>query len=75
MEKKMAHEKYMQLHLAGKTDQAKADLARLAIVRKKREEAAVKKNAEKQGLTEQEARIKAQKDAALAKAEAKDSKK
>jgi len=75
MEKKMAHEKYMQLHLAGKTDQAKADLARLAVVRKKREEAAAKKNAEKQGLTEQEARIKAQKDAALAKAEAKDSKK
>ena len=75
MEKKIAHEKYMQLHLAGKTDQAKADLARLAIVRKKREEAAAKKNADKQGVTEQEARIKAQKEAALAKAEAKDSKK
>ena len=75
MEKKIAQEKYMQLHLAGKTDQAKADLARLAIVRKKREEAAAKKNADKQGLSEQEARIKAQKDAAMAKAEAKDSKK
>lgn len=39
----------MKLHLAGKTDQAKADLARLAIIRKQREEAARKKEEEKKG--------------------------
>ena len=37
------------MHLAGKTDQAKADLARLAIIRKQREEAARKKEEEKKG--------------------------
>ena len=31
----------MELHLAGKTEQAKSDLARLAIIRKQREEAAL----------------------------------
>jgi hypothetical protein len=38
-----------QLHLEGKTDQAKADLARLASVRKEREEAAAKRKAEQDG--------------------------
>lgn len=32
-----AKERYMKLHLAGKTDQAKADMARLAEIRAKRE--------------------------------------
>ena len=35
------------MHLAGKTDEARADLARLAIIRKQREEAAKKREAEK----------------------------
>lgn len=39
----------MKMHCAGKTDQAKADLARLAIIRKEREEAARKKEEEKKG--------------------------
>lgn len=39
----------MKMHLAGKTDQAKADLARLAIIRKQREEAARKKEGERKG--------------------------
>lgn len=39
----------MKMHLAGKTDQAKADLARLAIIKKQREEAARKKDEEKKG--------------------------
>lgn len=39
----------MKMHLAGKTDQAKADLARLAIIKKQREEAARKKEEEKKG--------------------------
>ncbi|CAG5897509.1 pdgfa associated protein 1b isoform 2-T2 [Menidia menidia] len=47
LEKQKAKERYMKMHLAGKTDQAKADLARLAIIRKQREEAAKKKEEEK----------------------------
>lgn len=47
IERQQAKERYMKLHLAGKTDQAKADLARLAIIRKQREEAARKKEEEK----------------------------
>jgi len=75
MDKKAAHEKYMQLHLAGKTDQAKADMARLAEVRKRREEAAKKKGDTQTQQSEQEARVKAQKEAQLAKLEAKESSK
>ncbi|XP_068434328.1 pdgfa associated protein 1b isoform X2 [Clinocottus analis] len=47
IEKQKAKERYMKLHLAGKTDQAKADLARLAIIKKQREGAARKKEEEK----------------------------
>ncbi|XP_048847427.1 pdgfa associated protein 1b [Brienomyrus brachyistius] len=47
IEKQKAKERYMKMHLAGKTEQAKADLARLAIVRKQREEAARKKEEER----------------------------
>ncbi|KAK7939412.1 hypothetical protein WMY93_002738 [Mugilogobius chulae] len=47
IEKQKAKERYMKMHLAGKTDQAKSDLARLAIIRKQREEAARKKEEEK----------------------------
>lgn len=49
IEKQKAKERYMKMHLAGKTDQAKADLARLAIIKKQREEAARKKEEEKKG--------------------------
>ena len=49
IEKQKAKERYMKMHLAGKTDQAKADLARLAIIRKQREDAAKKKEEEKKG--------------------------
>ncbi|KAI7803650.1 pdgfa associated protein 1b isoform X1 [Triplophysa rosa] len=47
IEKQKAKERYMKMHLAGKTDQAKADLARLAIIRKQREEASRKKEEER----------------------------
>ncbi|XP_061567397.1 pdgfa associated protein 1b [Cololabis saira] len=47
IEKAKAKERYMKMHLAGKTDQAKADLARLAIIRKQRDDAAKKKEQEK----------------------------
>lgn len=49
IEKQKAKERYMKMHLAGKTDQAKADLARLAIIRKQREEASRKKEEERKG--------------------------
>lgn len=49
IEKQKAKERYMKMHLAGKTDQAKADLARLAIIRKQREDAAKKKEEERKG--------------------------
>ncbi|XP_054299684.1 28 kDa heat- and acid-stable phosphoprotein-like [Pongo pygmaeus] len=47
IEKQKAKERYMKMHLTGKTEQAKADLARLAIIRKQREETAWKKEEER----------------------------
>ncbi|XP_069764625.1 28 kDa heat- and acid-stable phosphoprotein-like isoform X2 [Narcine bancroftii] len=47
IEKQQARERYMKLHLEGKTEQARADLARLAIIRKQREDAAKKRESEK----------------------------
>jgi len=41
-----AKERYWKLQEAGKTDQAKADLARLAVIRKEREEKAKQRKAE-----------------------------
>lgn len=40
LEKQQKQANYQKLHAQGKTDQAKADLARLAIIRQQREEAA-----------------------------------
>jgi len=45
IEKQEAHARYMKKHLAGETQEAQADLARLAIIRKQREDAAAKKAA------------------------------
>ncbi|XP_069012147.1 pdgfa associated protein 1a [Embiotoca jacksoni] len=44
IEKQKSKERYMKLHLEGKTEQARADLARLAIIKKQREEAAKKRD-------------------------------
>ncbi|KAG7507808.1 hypothetical protein JOB18_044922 [Solea senegalensis] len=44
IEKQKSKERYMKLHQEGKTDQAKADLARLAIIKKQREDAAKKRD-------------------------------
>ncbi|CAL8302404.1 unnamed protein product [Lota lota] len=44
IEKQKAKERYMKLHLEGKTEQARADLARLAIIKKQREDAAKKRD-------------------------------
>ncbi|TFK48275.1 hypothetical protein OE88DRAFT_567038 [Heliocybe sulcata] len=48
-EKKDAKEKWWKLHEAGKTDQAKADMARLAKIRAERDAAAAKRKAEAEG--------------------------
>ncbi len=37
------------MHLAGKTEEARADLARLALIRKQREDAARKRDEEAKG--------------------------
>jgi len=47
-EKKEAAEKYRKLHAAGKTVEAKSDLARLTLIRKEREAAAAKRKAEQE---------------------------
>jgi len=51
IEKQRAKARYQKLHAEGKTDEARADLARLAIIRKQREEAAAKREAEKNAKT------------------------
>ncbi|XP_038981472.1 28 kDa heat- and acid-stable phosphoprotein-like isoform X1 [Phoenix dactylifera] len=50
IEKQKAHERYMRLQEQGKTEQARKDLERLALVRKQRAEAAKKREEEKAGL-------------------------
>ncbi|KAK4098100.1 hypothetical protein N658DRAFT_499812 [Parathielavia hyrcaniae] len=56
VEAQAAKERYRKLHEAGKTDEAKADLARLKLIREKREAEAARKQAEKE---EKEAQDKA----------------
>ena len=46
LEAKAAKERYWKLQEAGKTDQAKADMARLAVIRREREEKAAARKAE-----------------------------
>ncbi|KAG8703355.1 hypothetical protein FRC08_002922 [Ceratobasidium sp. 394] len=59
-EAKEAKERYWKLHQAGKTEQAKNDLARLAEIRKKREAAAAQRKQETEAkAAEIEAREKA----------------
>ncbi|KAI1478556.1 casein kinase substrate phosphoprotein PP28-domain-containing protein [Daldinia eschscholtzii] len=68
LEAQQAKERYRKLHEAGKTDEAKADLARLRLIREKREAEAARKQAEKE---EREAQEKARR----AEIEAKEAKK
>ncbi len=49
VEKQEATRRYQALHAEGKTEEARADLARLALIRKQREDAAKKKEQEKIG--------------------------
>ena len=50
LQKQQAKERYDKLHMEGKTDEARADLARLALIRKQREDAAKKREEERKGL-------------------------
>jgi len=50
IEKEKARRRYEELHKAGKTDEAKADLARLEEVKKRRADAAAKKKAEEEAV-------------------------
>ncbi|XP_048764134.1 28 kDa heat- and acid-stable phosphoprotein-like isoform X2 [Ostrea edulis] len=52
LEKQQAKARYQQLHMEGKTEEARADLARLAIIRKQREEAAKKRDEERKAAEE-----------------------
>merc|ERR1712008_8867 len=58
LERNAARRRYEELHKAGKTDEAKADLARLEEVKKRREEAAKKKEEEKAKVQSKEAEVK-----------------
>lgn len=51
LEKQRAAAHYQKLHAEGKTEQARADLARLAIIKQHRAEAAARREAEKKGWT------------------------
>jgi hypothetical protein len=55
LEKQQAKERYEKMHLAGKTDEARADLARLALIRKQREDAAKKRDEERKAQEEAKA--------------------
>ncbi|KAB5526348.1 casein kinase substrate phospho protein PP28-domain-containing protein [Coniochaeta sp. 2T2.1] len=66
-EKAEAAERYRKLHEAGKTDEAKADLARLRLIREKREQEAARKQAEKEEREADAAAKKAEIDAKEAK--------
>ncbi|TGJ84464.1 hypothetical protein E0Z10_g4319 [Xylaria hypoxylon] len=54
LEKQQAAERYRKLHAEGKTDEAKADMARLQQIREKREADAARKQAEKEEKDEVE---------------------
>jgi len=67
MEAAQAKERYRKMHEAGKTDEAKADLARLRLIREKREAESARKQAEKEEREAQEAAKKAELDKKEAK--------
>jgi len=54
LQAQQAKERYQKLHAEGKTDEAKADLARLRLIKEEREAAAARKAAEKEEKDERE---------------------
>ncbi|RWA05296.1 hypothetical protein EKO27_g9810 [Xylaria grammica] len=67
LEKQQAAERYRKLHAEGKTDEAKADLARLKMIREKREADAARKQAEKEERDELEKERRLEREAKEAK--------
>lgn len=67
IEKQKAQAHYQKLHAEGKTEQARADLARLAIIKQQREEAARKRDLEKKEREEATKQKTAQTNKALGK--------
>lgn len=65
-----ARERYQKLHAEGKTDEARADLARLRLIREQREAAAERKKAEAEEKEEQQAANKERLDREARKREA-----
>jgi len=59
IEKQKAHERYMRLQEQGKTEQARKDLERLALIRQQRAEAAKKRDEEK--ATKEQKKVEARK--------------
>ncbi|CAN6341384.1 unnamed protein product [Urochloa humidicola] len=55
LEKQKSHERYMKLQEQGKTEQARKDLERLALIRQQRAEAAKKREEEKAAKEERKA--------------------
>ncbi|XP_054623969.1 pdgfa associated protein 1a [Dunckerocampus dactyliophorus] len=58
IEKQKSKERFRKLQLEGKTDQARADLARLAIIKKQREDAAKKREELRKEKEAEEAKAK-----------------
>jgi hypothetical protein len=54
LQAQQARERYQKLHAEGKTDEARADLARLKLVKERREAEAARKQAEKEEREERE---------------------
>lgn len=54
LQAQQARERYQKLHAEGKTDEARADLARLALVKERREAEKARKEAEKEEREERE---------------------
>ncbi|ODH13889.1 hypothetical protein ACO22_06819 [Paracoccidioides brasiliensis] len=54
IQSQQARERYMKLHAEGKTEEARADLARLAIIKERREAEKARKEAEKEEREERE---------------------
>ncbi|KAI9147846.1 Succinyl-3-ketoacid-coenzyme a transferase [Paramyrothecium foliicola] len=67
MEAAAAKERYMKLHAAGKTDEAKADLARLKVIREQRAAESARRQAEKEEREEKEKERRAEIEAKEAK--------
>ncbi|THC95465.1 hypothetical protein EYZ11_005059 [Aspergillus tanneri] len=67
IEAQQARERYMKLHAEGKTEEARSDLARLALIRERREADRLRKEAEKEEKAELAKQRAAERDAKLQK--------